>query len=226
MTRHGLQFPDPETADSRGLVAVTHALSPELLLAAYSQGIFPWTDNPVGWFSPDPRAIFVRDRIHLPSNLPKLVRRARLRVTYDQAFTAVMEACRGAHADDGEWITDRFVAAYAGLHALGHAHSVEVWQDDALVGGLYGVQVRGLFAGESMFYKVPNASKAAFAALLAQLDAIGTCLMDAQVLNAHTAKLGAVQIRRRDYLKLLGQALATRCLYEGSKWPASGALKI
>ncbi|HET6344279.1 MAG TPA: hypothetical protein VFH51_05060, partial [Myxococcota bacterium] len=105
-------------------------------------------------------------------------------------------------------------------------HSVEVWQDDALVGGLYGVQVGGLFAGESMFYRVSNASKAAFAALLAQTDAIGTCLMDAQVLNHHTANLGAVQVRRRDYLMLLKRAVATRCLYDGSKWPASGALKL
>lgn len=217
------QFPHPDTADETGCVAITRDITPELLLAAYRQGIFPWTDAPVRWFSPDPRAIFLWDRVTLPSNLRKIARRQRFVVTFDQAFTEVMRGCAESHADDGVWITPRFLRAYAALHAQGHAHSVEVWQDGQLVGGLYGVQTRGLFAGESMFYRVSSASKVAFLHLIERLQAMNILLLDAQVLNEHTEQLGAVQVHRRDYLALLAQAMRQPSPFDGLGWPSAAA---
>ncbi|MEK7705001.1 MAG: leucyl/phenylalanyl-tRNA--protein transferase [Myxococcota bacterium] len=220
MTRAHSLFPDPRLADDYGLVAETDAMTPELLVDAYSHGIFPWSDDPVRWFSPDPRAIFLRERVRLPHKLGKIIRRHGFHVTLDQAFTDVVVACAETHRHEGEWISSGFVRAYSELHAHGQAHSVEVWQGDALVGGLYGVQLRGLFAGESMFYRVANASKVAFAALLAQLDAMGTLLMDAQVINEHTASLGAVLVTRDDYLYLLEHAMRADGTHDGKPWSA------
>jgi leucyl/phenylalanyl-tRNA---protein transferase len=213
------EFPDPRDADADGVVAVTDTLDADLLLAAYSRGIFPWSEHPVRWYSPDPRAIFLRDRVHLPRRIGRLMRKERLTVTCDEAFTDVMRACAAAHADEGEWISDGFVRAYSDLHARGFAHSIEVWQEGALVGGLYGVQLGGLYAGESMFYRVSNASKIAFAHLVGVLDSIGTVLIDAQVLNAHTRRLGAVCVRRDDYLRLLAYALRVPTRLAHGRWP-------
>lgn len=213
-------FPDPRTADNTGLVAMTSHLDAYMLLDAYRHGLFPWSSNPVRWYSPDPRTIFLPDEIHLPRNLPKLARKARFRVTYDRAFDAVIRGCADAHAPEGTWITPEFMNAYCELHEMGYAHSVEVWQNGNLAGGLYGVQLAGLFAGESMFFRVSNASKVAFAKLLEQLARVRTVLFDAQVINAHTARLGAVLIRREDYLYLLRRAMSARVRYEGQKWPA------
>jgi leucyl/phenylalanyl-tRNA---protein transferase len=211
-------FPPPESADATGLVVVTDTMTPEMLLAAYSAGIFPWTDNPVRWYSPDPRAVFLRGHVRLPSNLPKLARKARFRVTFDTAFTQTMEGCADAHAHDGEWISPRFIDTYSALHAMGFAHSVEVWQEDELVGGLYGVQVGHLFAGESMFYTVPNASKVAFASLWDQLAERNIPVVDAQVLNENTHALGAVQFPRADYLRLLRERLIVPSKFDGQHW--------
>ena len=202
------RFPDPRGADARGLVALTDGLSPRLLLAAYRQGLFPWTDAPVGWFCPDPRALVERAHLHLPRNLPKLARRGRLRASFDQAFAAVILGCAQAHAADGVWITPAFRAAYTELHAAGWAHSVEIWRDDQLVGGLYGVQpAPGLFAAESMFGLVDDASKVAFAALWAQLDALGIPWLDVQVANPHTLRLGAREVPRDAFLRRLAARL-------------------
>jgi leucyl/phenylalanyl-tRNA---protein transferase len=214
-------FPDPESADHHGLVAVSHEITADLLLDAYAHGIFPWSEDPVGWFSPDPRAVFVRDRVKLPKRLGKIMRRSGFSVTFDTAFAEVMRACAESHAAGGTWITSGFFTAYGDLHLSGHAHSVEVWADGALAGGLYGVQLGGLFAGESMFFRVANASKVAFAHLVAQLDSIGTVLIDAQVPNPFTTQLGAVTMRRRRYLELLRSALEVRCRYDGTPWPAA-----
>ena len=203
MESHFFCFPHPDTADAAGLVAVTEEMTPALLLSAYSQGLFPWTSDPVGWYSPNPRAVFIPAYVHLPRNLPKLFRRGQFRVTCDTAFTQVMQACAHAHADEGIWITEPFITSYSALHAQGFAHSVEVWQGDALVGGIYGVHIGGLFAGESMFHTVPNASKIAFAVLLAQLEALGVSLIDAQVINPHTEALGACLVERDAYLRAL-----------------------
>lgn len=214
-----LRFPSPQGADASGLVAITPDVDWQMLLAAYAQGIFPWADNPVRWYSPDPRAVFERAAVHLPRNLPKLMRQARFSVTYDTAFEAVMRSCATAHEGDGVWITPRFVTAYAALHARGYAHSVEVWQQEALVGGLYGVQIGQVFAGESMFHTVSNASKAAFWGLLQQLDAQGVTLLDAQVLNAHTERLGACDIARSEYLARLKRAVVRPAQGSGAPWP-------
>ncbi len=212
------RFSDPEGADRTGLVAITETMSPQLLLAAYTQGIFPWSDKPVRWYSPHRRAIFVPEHVHLPRNLAKCARKAAFCVSFDQQFTAVMRACRACHQDDGVWISDAFVKAYGALHLRGYAHSVEVWQNERLVGGLYGVQVGGLFAGESMFYRVANASKVAFAAALGKLAEHKVALFDAQVLNDNTAKLGAVVIPRHHYLKLLRQAVPSSMPLQPSRW--------
>ncbi len=212
-------FPPPDTADETGMVALTKGLHAELLIDAFMHGIFPWSEKPVAWYSPNPRAIFLRDRIHLPRRLPRIMRKNAFTVTFDQAFTDVMRACAAAHSNEGEWISSGFIQAYTDLHAMGHAHSVEVWKDGQLAGGLYGVQIRGLFSGESMFYCVSNASKVAFAFLIRWLHRIGSVLLDAQVLNHHTARLGAVLIHRDDYLYLLQHALKIRSRLDGRKWP-------
>ncbi len=214
-----ITFPDPESADPTGLVAVTRELNVELVLSAYRQGIFPWSEHPVRWYSPEPRAIFVRDHLRLPRRLGRMMRQGGFSVTLDIAFDRVIRGCADAHRSEGEWISSGFVRVYNELYRLGHAHSVEVWQDDRLVGGLYGVQLGGLFAGESMFHLVDNASKVAFAYLVGQLDHIGTVLFDCQVLNEHTANLGAVCVYRRDYLQALAYALAVPSLYGGKRWP-------
>ncbi len=212
-------FPDPSTADPHGLVAVTRTMTPELLIEAYRRGIFPWSSEPVRWYSPDPRAVFVRQSIHLSKKLRKELRANAYRVTFDTRFREVMEACAAQHEHSGVWITETFVDTYTKLHESGHAHSVEVWHGDRLVGGLYGVQQHGLFAGESMFHHVSNASKIAFAHLARHLHAIGCPLIDAQVLNEHTESLGAVLISRIDYLQLLQRVLLLRTPFDGKRWP-------
>ena len=212
-------FPPPASADEHGLVAVTEELNAAMLLDAYSHGIFPWSENPVCWFSPDPRAVFLRERIRFPKKLGKIIRKGGFTVTYDTAFRRVIEACADNHRHEGEWISPGFIESYSDLHEHGYAHSVEVWQEDRLVGGLYGVQLKGLFAGESMFHTVSNASKVAFVALIAQLDFAGVMLLDAQVINDHTANLGAVQVHRSDYLAMLHYALNLRVRFHAEKWP-------
>lgn len=181
----------------------------ELLVEAYSRGIFPWTDHPVRWYSPDPRAIFEFESIRIPKRVQRLVRQGVFQVTFDRQFEAVMRRCRGHHSD--AWITGTFLRNYAQLHRLGYAHSVEVWQDERLVGGLYGVQVNGAFAGESMFYTVPNASKVGFAHLVEKLKDLGVTLFDAQVLTPHTERLGAINVRRQEFLARLELA-------QGHQW--------
>lgn len=216
-----LVFPHPETADPYGLVTVTPAMTPELVLEAYRSGIFPWSEAPVRWYSPDPRAIFVPELIRVPRRIHREVRRGGFRVTFDTAFTEVMRACAEEHAREGVWIGPAFLEVYSQLQRMGYAHSVEVWRDDALVGGLYGLQIAGLFAGESMFYRAPNASKVAFAYLVRQLEETGNVLFDAQAINPHTERLGAVLVRRRDYLMLLRYALGVGP--ERHVWPREPA---
>ncbi|HSI06849.1 MAG TPA: leucyl/phenylalanyl-tRNA--protein transferase [Myxococcota bacterium] len=211
-------FPDPNTADPYGLVAVSDTMTPELVVDAYRHGIFPWSTDPVRWYSPDPRAIFAYENIHLSKRLLRELRANRYRVTFDTRFAEVIRACAESHAHTGVWISELFISTYCELHERGHAHSVEVWQDDVLVGGLYGVQVNALYAGESMFHRVPNASKVAFAYLARHLQAIGVVLFDAQVVNDHTQRLGAVIVRRTDYLRRLKRALLLQTSFDGKKW--------
>jgi leucyl/phenylalanyl-tRNA--protein transferase len=192
-----------------GLVAVGGALEPDALVAAYRAGIFPWSSDPaVTWWSPDPRAIFDLETWRPHRSIGRSARRAGWRFTVDRDFEGVMRACREAtDLRPATWITDDFLRAYCELHRRDLAHSVEVWEGDALVGGLYGVTLGGFFGGESMFHRRTDASKAAVAYLVERLRAGGFTLLDAQVQTTHLERLGSMTIPRADYLKRLRAAL-------------------
>jgi leucyl/phenylalanyl-tRNA--protein transferase len=208
-----LWFPDPKTANDDGLVAFGGDLSVGRLLLAYRSGIFPWTVQPLTWWSPDPRAIFEFDRFHVPRSLLRIIRRGVFEVTRDQAFRAVMLGCAMAPGRGGTWLSHEFIEAYVRLHKHGHAHSVECWLGDQLAGGIYGVAVGGLFAGESMFHHVSNASKVALCHLMQHVRDRGYALFDIQMLTPVTRQLGAVLIPREQYLERLAQAIQRRCLF-------------
>ncbi|MBL9166597.1 MAG: leucyl/phenylalanyl-tRNA--protein transferase [Verrucomicrobiales bacterium] len=212
-----LWFPDPRTAqrgELDGLVAIGGDLSLERLLLAYKSGIFPWSADPITWWSPDPRAVFEHGSFRLSKSLAKFLRKNPFSITRDRAFKQVIEACAVTTPTRQEtWISQEFVAAYTALHHAGHAHSVECWLGDDLVGGIYGVQVGALFAGESMFHRADNASKVALHHLLQHLESRGFQLFDTQVLNPTTEQLGASQIPREEYLKRLSRAIRQPCLF-------------
>jgi leucyl/phenylalanyl-tRNA--protein transferase len=198
----------PRWARDAGLVAVGGDLRPERLLRAYRRGEFPWYNegDPVCWWSPDPRAIFELDGLHVSRRLQRTLRSGRFRVLVNRDFAAVIQGCAD-RPGEGTWITADMVAAYETLHRLGHAHSVEAWHEGQLAGGIYGVAVGGLFAGESMFTRVRDASKVALAFLVDRLRQRGFQLFDIQFLTEHTARLGAIEIPRREYLRRLRLAL-------------------
>jgi leucyl/phenylalanyl-tRNA---protein transferase len=207
-------FPHPSQADPQGLLAIGGDLSPDRLMSAYRAGIFPWSVNPITWWSPDPRGIFELDQFHVPRSLARIIERGTFTVTRNQAFAEVIKQCAvpgpGRH---GVWITPEFVAAYTQLHHLGHAHSVECWHDGTLVGGIYGVAAGGLFAGESMFHRVNNASKVALHHLIQHLRERRFVLFDIQMVTPATEPLGAIEISRHEYLARLTQALAVNCSF-------------
>ncbi|MDX1962184.1 MAG: leucyl/phenylalanyl-tRNA--protein transferase [Pirellulales bacterium] len=205
-------FPPADWADPQGLVFIGGKLTPTWLLDAYRHGIFPWPLLPdhaeMLWWSPDPRAIFEFDSFYVSRRLARTVRSGKFTVTSDQAFAQVLHGCATAQDRTGEtWLTAELQAAYGELHQLGHAHSVEVWHAGELAGGTYGVSVGGLFAAESMFHYMTDASKVALAVLLPHLRRQGYQLVDIQQLTNHTASLGAIEIPRREYLRRLNQAL-------------------
>ncbi|MCS7091313.1 MAG: leucyl/phenylalanyl-tRNA--protein transferase [Verrucomicrobiota bacterium] len=207
-----LWFPDPRLADSEGLVAIGGDFSPARLLLAYRSGIFPWTDNPITWWSPDPRAIFDFDRVHVPRSLRRVLRKQRFTLTRDRAFRQVMEGCaEPAPGREESWVTPAFIHAYTVLHRMGYAHSVEVWEGNDLVGGVYGVAIGGFFAGESMFHRRTDASKVALVHLLEHLRQQGYALFDTQMLTPVTRLLGAVEISREEYLRRLALAIEKPC---------------
>ncbi|HAM71273.1 MAG TPA: leucyl/phenylalanyl-tRNA--protein transferase [Verrucomicrobiales bacterium] len=212
-----LWFPDPRTAlrgECNGLLAIGGDLSVERLLLAYRTGVFPWSADPITWWSPDPRAIFERDGFHLSRSLAKELRRGAFSFTRDERFEEVIRACAApAEGRTESWISPEFIRSYVALHKAGHAHSVECWQEGRVVGGIYGVAVGGFFAGESMFHHADNASKAALHHLLEHLWSRGFALFDTQVLNPATAKLGATEISREEYLRRLKQALQLKCAF-------------
>lgn len=201
----GDPFPPVEAAlrQPNGLLAAGGDLSASRLLAAYERGIFPWfnEDEPVLWWSPDPRMVLYVDEVHVSKSLRKILRGGRFAVSFDRAFRDVMLGCAEPRpAQDGTWITDEMLEAYGRLAAEGHAHSVEVWQDDALVGGLYGVSVGRMFFGESMFSRRPDASKVALVYLAWQLRAWGFPVIDCQMSTTHLASLGAREVPRARFL--------------------------
>jgi leucyl/phenylalanyl-tRNA---protein transferase len=205
-------FPNPDSADSGGLVYVGGALEPDWLLDAYRRGIFPWPIIPrlrkMQWWSPDPRAIFELDRFHVSRRLERTCRSGQFTVTSDRDFAGVMRGCASAQSRRwNTWLTGEMMAAYERLFELGHAHSVEVWHEDRLAGGTYGVTIGGLYAGESMFYHARDASKVALVHLVRHLRERGYQLFDIQQLTPHTQSLGAIEIPRRDYLRRLADAV-------------------
>jgi leucyl/phenylalanyl-tRNA--protein transferase len=209
-----ISFPDPNLADAEGLVAIGGDLGTERLLAAYQKGIFPWTVDPITWWSPDPRAIFELDGFHVSQSLARIIRQGRFEVTIDQSFRAVMEGCATpAPGRGGAWITEEFIEAYTRLHRRGHAHSVECRLRGELVSGIYGVAIGGLFAGESMFHRVNDASKVALHHLVGHLRRRGFALFDIQMVTPATKPLGAIEITRREYLQRLAAAVAMKCSF-------------
>jgi leucyl/phenylalanyl-tRNA---protein transferase len=210
--RSRFQFPDPRDADADGLLASGGDLEPPTLLAAYRQGVFPWPIDDIDllWWSPDPRAVLPPHSMHVSRSLARTLRRGRFRVTIDAAFDDVVARCAEPRDDDDEtWITPAIRKAYARLHALGWAHSVEVWANGKLAGGLYGVSIGALFAAESMFHRATDASKVALVALAQHARAVGVQLIDVQMPTPHLASMGAVTISREEYLKALARAIAS-----------------
>lgn len=206
------EFPDVRLAleEPDGLLAVGGDLSIKRLTAAYRKGIFPWynDEQPILWWSPNPRAVLLPDELKVSRSLKKTLRKKRFSVTFDHAFSEVIEACSGPRAQDndpGTWITDEMKHAYQQLHKQGFAHSVECWCDGKLVGGLYGVAIGQVFFGESMFSRQTDASKVAFVALVQQLSQWGFGLIDCQVQSQHLESLGAKTIGRETFTNLLDQ---------------------
>ena|SRR5262252_8875975 len=209
-----MRFPNPRLANDEGLVAIGGDLTVSRLILAYRTGIFPWTADPVTWWSPDPRAIFELDHFHVSHSLAKVLRRGTFRITTDRAFRQVMEGCaEPAAGRRSTWITPEFLEGYTELHQQGHAHSLECWQGDELAGGIYGVCIGGFFAGESMFHRVSNASKVALFCLHEHLRKREFALFDIQMLTPITARLGGVTISREDYLKRLAMAVGKPCRF-------------
>jgi len=203
-------FPAPHLAlrEPDGLLAVGGDLSPQRLLCAYRIGIFPWYSEgqPILWWTPDPRTVLFPAGLHVSRSLRKWLRQRRYRFSLDTAFATVLEACAAPRADGlGTWLLPEMRAAYQHLHELGFAHSVEVWEDAELIGGLYGLALGGVFFGESMFSRRPNASKVALVHLVRQLEAWGFALLDAQVASDHLFSLGAEEIPRERFMALLDE---------------------
>lgn len=190
----------------------TAIIAPDLLLEAYAGGMFPMAmeNGEMGWFSPDPRGIIPIKEFHIPHGLKKVLRNHPFDVRIDTAFGAIMKGCADR---ESTWISDMIHRSYVKLHELGFAHSVEIWQDNTLVGGLYGLAMGGAFFGESMFSRVPNASKVALATLVSRLDARGFVLLDTQWVTEHLTQFGAHEIPRSTYLKRLNKALNLHCSF-------------
>ena len=200
-------FPEPALAGEDGLLAAGGTLEPAILLEAYSRGIFPWywEGSPILWWSPDPRLVLYPNELKVARSLRKVIRQNVFEIHMDRAFETVITECAQVRLEnqEGTWIIDDMVRAYCRLHEAGFAHSVEAWQGNALVGGLYGIAVGGLFAGESMFHRESNASKVALVALVDALRDDRTRLLDVQWRTDHLASLGVTEISRREYVERL-----------------------
>ena len=204
-------FPPPFLADQTGLLAVGGDLSVQRLITAYSAGIFPWynDDEPILWWSPDPRLVLFPDEIHISRSLAKAIRKNVYEISVDKAFRDVITKCRDVHTEtkSGTWLVDEMLDAYVLLHELGYAHSVEAWKDEELVGGLYGVSIGKCFFGESMFSTVDNSSKVAFAVFTKWLATMGFEMIDCQVATKYLSSFGAREISRKEFLGLLSKTV-------------------
>lgn len=224
-------FPSAELAGPEGLLCVGGQLTPDWLIDAYTHGIFPWPvfddEMLLAWWSPDPRAIFEFDQFHASRRLRRTARSGKFQVTCNRDFAGVIEGCATVQdRRQGTWLTPQMIQAYLDLHRQGCAHSVEVWHEGQLAGGTYGVAFGGFFAGESMFYRVRDASKIALMHLVAHLRRRGYRLFDIQQLTEHTASLGATEIPRPKFLKRLAEALTLPVTWgdelagDVTRWPA------
>ena len=204
-------FPDPELADESGLLAVGGDLTPERLILAYANGIFPWYSKgePILWWSPNPRMILLPQNIKISKSLDQTIRLNKYTTTFDNAFEEVIKSCKTAPrpGQTGTWITAEMQEAYIALHKLGFAHSVETWQNEELVGGLYGVSLGKAFFGESMFFKSRDASKVALVNLASFLQKHNFKFIDSQVETDHLKSMGAISISRPEFLELLKEAI-------------------
>jgi len=222
-------FPDVETAlaDPNGLLAAGDDLSAERLLAAYRRGIFPWfsAGQPVLWWSPDPRMVLFPAELKVSRSLAKVLRNSAYEIRFDTAFQDVMRACAAPRpGQNGTWITDDMVNAYAKLHSLGYAHSVETWVEGELAGGLYGIAIGGMFYGESMFMRRRDASKIALVQLVRQLATRGFGMIDCQMRTGHLASLGGREILRTEFSQRLAE-LINYALPTGN-WTASTRIDV
>ena len=215
-----LIFPHPSQASPDGVLAVGGDLSIERLILAYKAGIFPWYNEgePIIWWSPNPRFVLFPDQLKVSKSMRQVRRRKTFQITYDTNFRGVIEACQHMprRDQDGTWITSAMLEAYVRLHEEGYAHSVEAWQDDELVGGLYGVSLGKCFFGESMFAKVSNASKAGFITLVRILESKGFKLIDCQTETRHLKSLGAIGIPREEFADFLEEN--TKEDFGSGKW--------
>lgn len=204
---NNLYFPPVSEATSEGILAVGGDLSPERLLLAYKSGIFPWfnPEEPILWWAPNSRMVLFFEDLIVSKSMRSILNRNIFKVTFNQDFKAVISNCRSVKREgqSGTWITDDMIEAYCKLHELGIAKSVEVWQNEDLVGGLYGIDLGNVFCGESMFSKVSNASKVAFISLVKKLIMENYKLLDCQVYNEHLESLGCNEIDREDFMKIL-----------------------
>jgi leucyl/phenylalanyl-tRNA---protein transferase len=215
-------FPSAEQADAYGVVHVGGKLTPEWLLEGYRRGVFPWPDPDLPWLlpwcSPDPRGILELNELHVSRRLRDTLRSNRFTSTIDAAFAEVVRGCATVRrGQTGTWITDEILAAYCRLHDLGYAHSVEVWREGRLVGGIYGVGLGGYFSGESMFHRESDASKVALVRLVEHLASRRYQLFDIQQVTPHTARMGAREIRRSEFLARLGSALSVPVSFHATR---------
>ncbi len=214
LTEDPLLFPPSEEAEDDGLLAVGGDLSVPRLLAAYSQGVFPWygPGHPILWWTPDPRCVLKPEQLHVSKSLRKFLNKDHFTYSMDTAFIRVMHSCAQTLRPQGvgTWIVPDMVRGYTELYRCGYAHSVETWLDGELVGGLYGVSLGRAFFGESMFFRAPNASKAAFVYLVSKLQEWGYVLIDCQQTTPHMLRFGAREIPRRKFNAMLNQALEGR----------------
>jgi leucyl/phenylalanyl-tRNA---protein transferase len=206
-----IDFPNPESADETGLVAVGGDLKVETLVNAYSKGIFPWPHPgfPLLWFSPKERGVIFFEKLHIPTSLKKFLKKTSFKITFDRAFAEVMKACAEVPrpGQDGTWVTDEMKDAYLKFHKKGYAHSVECWDGEKLAGGLYGVWVGGAFVGESMFFKKDNASKMCLLSLIEFLKTQGHEWMDVQMVTPVVEMLGGEYISQKKFLRMWELAL-------------------
>ena len=204
-----LIFPHPSYAEEDGLLAIEGDLSPKRLMLAYRKGIFPWFSEgePILWWSPDPRFIIYPKDVKISNSMKKVLKKNVYRISFDTSFRDVISNCASVRKESGTWINEDMIEAYCRLHELGHAHSVETWFEDKLVGGLYGISIGKCFFGESMFSTMDNASKTAFITLCKKLEEEKYVVVDCQVYTKHLESLGAISIAREEFLELIEKGI-------------------